>query len=445
MSEPSSRGLLSILGVGFGLAGAVGGTIGAGILRTPGVVAAELATPALVLGAWLAGGVYALLGAICTAELAAALPRTGGWTVYAERAFGRSGGLLVGWADWLAHCIGLAWVATTVGDYGQALLPAGLLAPAAQLLAGRGIALAVLLLFTLIQLRGLRAGSASQEWLSLAKAIALLALVAGCYLLPGTAPLREQSVPRLAAAVVALQAVITTYDGWASPVYFAEEFSQPERDLPRSLIGGVLAVSALYLLINAALLHVLPLPLLASSPLPAALAAKALVGPAGGAVITAVALLALLGLINTVVMAAPRILLGLGRAGLLPPLTTAVNAGGTPVTALLLTSATGAVLVLAGSFERLLSLGAVLYVALPLAGVTCLVVLRLREPELPRPFRCWAYPLPPLLVGTVSLAFLAGMAASAPLLCAAAVALVALAWPLSLLARRLAPPAAGSV
>jgi APA family basic amino acid/polyamine antiporter len=456
MNESSPQRLLSILGIGFGLAGAVGGTIGAGILRTPGVVAAELQTPALVLGVWLVGGVYALLGAICTAELAAALPRTGGWTVYAEQAFGRSGGLLVGWADWLAHCIGLAWVATTAGDYGQALLPAGLLPAAAQQLAGRGIALAVLLLFTLIQLRGLRAGSASQEWLSLAKAAALLALVAGCFLLPAATPLNQAFVSEqatteggpwiealasnwralLAAAVVALQAVITTYDGWASPVYFAEEFSQPERDLPRSLIGGVLAVSALYLLINAALLHVLPLPLLAGSPLPAALAAEALVGRAGGAVITAVALLALLGLINTVVMAAPRILLGLGRAGLLPPLTTAVNAGGTPVTALLLTSGASALLLLAGSFERLLSLGAVLYVALPLAGVTCLVVLRVREPQLPRPFRCWAYPLPPLLVGAVSLAFLAGMAASEPRLCAAAAALVALAWPLSVLAQR---------
>jgi APA family basic amino acid/polyamine antiporter len=337
-------------------------------------------------------------------------------------------------------------------------LPAGLLPAAAQQLAGRGIALALLLLFTLIQLRGLRAGSASQEWLSLAKAAALLALVAGCFLLPAATPLSQPGVAEqaateggpwigaLAAAVVALQAVITTYDGWASPVYFAEEFSQPERDLPRSLIGGVLAVSALYLLINAALLHVLPLPLLAGSPLPAALAAEALVGPAGGAVITAVALLALLGLINTVVMAAPRILLGLGRAGLLPPFTTSVNAGGTPSTALLLTSGASALLVLAGSFERLLSLGAVLYVALPLAGVTCLVVLRVREPQLPRPFLCWAYPLPPLLVGAVSLAFLAGMAASEPLLCAAALALVALAWPLSLLARRLVPPAAaGSV
>ena len=270
MAEPSPGRLLNILGLGFGLAGAVGGTIGAGILRTPGVVAAQLPTPSLVLAIWLAGGLYALLGAICAAELAAALPRTGGWTVYAERAFGPRAALLVGWADWLAHCIGLAWVATTVGDYGAALLP---LSGLASQLGG----LAVLALFTLIQLRGLRAGSTSQEWLSLAKAAALLALVAGCFLLPGPAawPLQASASAAaldrapvaggrqlLAAAVVALQAVITTYDGWASPVYFAEEFSQPERDLPRSLIGGVLAVSALYLLINAALLHVLPLSLI---------------------------------------------------------------------------------------------------------------------------------------------------------------------------------------
>lgn len=441
-SQPPGR-LLHILGLGFGLAGAVGGTIGAGILRTPGLVAAQLPSLPLVLGAWLLGGLYALLGAVCAAELAAALPRAGGWYVYAERAFGRRSGLLVGWTDWLAHCIGLAWVATTVGELAQGLLAAPpSLAPA--------VALAVLGLFTAIQLLGLKAGSASQEWLSLAKAVALLLLVAGCFLLhpspqaqleldsaaallePAAGGLSDGAGERVGAAlagavVVALQAVITTYDGWASPVYFAEEFSAPERDLPRSLIGGVLAVIALYLLINAGLLRVLPLPLLASSPLPAAEAARALVGPVGGAVITAVALVALLGLINTVVMAAPRILYGLGRDGLLPALTSGVNAGGTPATALLLTSGATTLLVLGGSFERLLAMGAVLYVSLPLAGIAALMRLRGAEADLPRPFRSWGYPLTPLLVGAVSLAFLVGSVASAPWVCLAAVALVALA------------------
>lgn len=435
-AQPQGR-LLHILGLGFGLAGAVGGTIGAGILRTPGLVATQLPSAPLVLMAWLVGGLYALLGAVCTAELAAALPRAGGWSVYAERAFGRRAGLLVGWTDWLAHAIGLAWVATTVGELAQPLLPAHW---GQGPLLIKGIALASLGLFTAIQLRGLRAGSASQEWLSLAKAAALLALVAGCLLWPLPAEARqalERSPALGSAAVLALQAVITTYDGWASPLYFAEEFSEPERDLPRSLIGGVLAVLALYLLINGALLQVLPLPLLAHSQLPAALAARALLGPAGGVAITAVALVALLGLINTVVMAAPRILYGLGRAGLLPAFTTGVNPGGTPEAALLLTSGAASLLLLAGSFEQLLAMGAVLYVALPLAGVAALVALRRREPELARPFRCWAYPLPPLLIATVSLAFLAGAALNAPLTCLAAAALAGLALPAGVLAERL--------
>ncbi|MFM8258816.1 MAG: APC family permease [Vulcanococcus sp.] len=410
MSEPAPAGrLLSVLGLAFGLAGSVGGTIGAGILRTPGLVAAQLPSGPLVIGAWLLGGLYALLGAVCIAELAASLPRAGGWYVYAERAFGRRTGALVGWTDWLAHCIGLAWVATTTGELLAALLPESL--PAA--IAGKGLALLVLALFSAIQLLGVRAGGTSQQLLSLAKAAALLGLVAVCFLrpspfhpepLPGGLPAEPAGLA--VAAVLALQAVITTYDGWASPVYFAEEFSDPTRDLPRSLIGGVLAVLGLYLLINLALLHVLPLRLLAQSSLPAADAARALLGPAGGGLITAVALVALLGLINTVVMAAPRILYGLGRDGLLPALLAGVSSGGTPVPALLITAAAAALLVLAGSFERLLGMGAFLYVGLPLVGIAALLWLRRREPELPRPFQSWGYPLTPLLVAGVSLAFL---------------------------------------
>ena len=440
---PKGR-LLNILGVGFGLAGAVGGTIGAGILRTPGLVAAQLPSAELVLAAWLAGGLYALLGAVCIAELAAALPKAGGWYVYAERAFGKRVGFLVGWSDWLAHCIGLAWVATTVGEYGQALLPAAIpQGPhTAQILALLAIGL-----FSLIQLRGLRAGSASQELLSLAKAVAFLALVAACFLLPiqaappiappPPAPMAIAGWRSLSLAVVlALQAVITTYDGWASPVYFAEEFSEPGRDLPRSLIGGVLAVLVLYLLINLALLHVLPIAQLASSSLPAAAAARALAGPLGGLLITALALVSLLGLINTVVMAAPRILFGLSRDGLLPSFVAQVNGGGTPSAALLLTSTAAAALVLAGSFERLLTMGAVLYVSLPLAGIASLVTLRQREPELPRPFLTWGYPVSPLLITAVSLAFLIGSTANDWLSSLAALALVAMGYGVCLLAER---------
>ena len=133
--------LLNILGVAFGLAGAVGGTIGGGILRTPGLVAAQLGSGSAVLLAWLLGGLYGLLGAICIAELGACLPRSGGWTVYSRRAFGEGAGFLVGWTDWLGHCAGVAWVAITAGDYTLVLFPD-------LPLGGKAIALLLIAVFT---------------------------------------------------------------------------------------------------------------------------------------------------------------------------------------------------------------------------------------------------------------------------------------------------------
>jgi APA family basic amino acid/polyamine antiporter len=432
--------LLSILGVGFGLAGAIGATIGAGILRTPGLVATQLPSAPWVMGVWILGGLLALLGACCVAELATALPRAGGWCVFAGEAFGPRVGGLVGWADWLGHCIGLAWEATMVEEIASHLWPVPL---AGLHLTPRLLALLCLAALVALQLFGLRVASASQDLLSLVKSVVFLALVAACFLLPLPAPASGAIAAPLppwpgeggdwrdlvGAFALALQAVITTYDGWVSPVYFAEEFSDPARDLPRSLIGGVGLVLALYLLINAALLHVLPLGDLARSQLPAAEAALRLLGPPGGRLITAITLVALLGLINSMLMAGSRILYGLSREGRLPPRLATVNAGGTPSVAVLLTAGVATLLLLGGSFERLLSLGALLYVGLPLTGVAALARLRRQRPELPRPFRVWAYPLPPLLVALVSLAFLAGEVLTRPADALLAIALVAAGLP----------------
>jgi APA family basic amino acid/polyamine antiporter len=415
-SPPEGR-LLSVLGVTFGIAGAVGGTIGAGILRTPGLVAAQLGSGAWVVAAWLAGGLYALLGAIAAAELGASLPLAGGWYVYARRCFGDAAGFTVGWMDWIGHCTGIAWVAVTVGEYAGFLLPG--LEPHGKL-----VGLAVLLLFTLIQLLGVEAGSGSQKLLSLAKAMAFLAVVAACFLLGGPdtraaasaaiatepgGPVPPGSWSGLAVALVfSLQAIVTTYDGWHSPIYFSEEFSEPADDLPRSLIGGVLAVIAIYMLFNLALLRVLPLPVIAVSSLPVADAAALLFGAFGGQAITVLALLSLAGLINASIMGAPRILYGLSRDRLFSPLVDRVDRGGTPTVALLLTSLAAGLLVLCGDFTILLGMAAFLYVSLYLVGIVCLFVLRLREPERPRPFRAWGHPWSSAIVLVGSVGFLVG-------------------------------------
>jgi basic amino acid/polyamine antiporter, APA family len=147
--------LLRILGVSFGIAVTLGSTIGMGILRTPGTVAAQLGDVRLILGIWVLGGVYALCGTIAVTELATALPQAGGWYVYARRAFGEYVGFTVGWCNWLAFCSVTASITIVLGEYVGKLVPA---------LAGstKAIAITALLVFTLLHWLGLRVGSRAQ-------------------------------------------------------------------------------------------------------------------------------------------------------------------------------------------------------------------------------------------------------------------------------------------
>src|SRR5437763_8243786 len=140
------RGLVNILGVTFGLAVAVGNTIGAGILRTPGDVASLLQTPWLFLGVWVVGALYALLGANALAELGTMLPRSGAQYVYARHAFGDYAGFVVGWNDWISTCASTAAISIVIGESLAALIPA--LAARALLLA-----MATVVFFTALLLR----------------------------------------------------------------------------------------------------------------------------------------------------------------------------------------------------------------------------------------------------------------------------------------------------
>ncbi len=441
--------LLHILGVSFGIAGAVGGTVGAGILRTPGLVAAQLNSGPLIVAAWVAGALYALLGALAVAELGASLPRAGGWTVYARRALGDQAGFSVGWIDWVGHCAGLAWVAVTIGDYTIGLLPA-------LPVGSKVVALLVLLAFALIQQLGLEAGSLSQKILSLGKAIAFLGLIAACFLhapvrdLAGLAeplldatgsaePIAASGISLGIGVVFAMQAVITTYDGWHSPIYFAEEFAEPSQDLPRSLVGGVLSVAGLYLLVNLALLRLLPVSRIAGSVLPLADAAEVIFGAWSAQLIVVLALISSFGLVNAVVMGAPRILFGLSRDGLFLPQFAAVSASGTPVLGLVVTTASAGLLVIFGDFTILLGIASFLYVLLYLSGITALVLLRWREPDLERPFRDPGYPISAAIVWLGSFAFLIAAIRNDTANSAGALGLILLSLPLHQLTRRLTP------
>jgi APA family basic amino acid/polyamine antiporter len=438
-SPKASGGLLRILGVSFGVAVVLGGTVGSGILRAPGPIAEALGSPWLILSVWAAVGVYALLGANYLAELATMLPKAGGPYVYARRAYGGFGGFVVGYSDWVVNTASLAYVPLVFGEYTAALVPS---------LQGRekAVAIAVILVFTALNWVGLRAGSGTQQLTSLLKTVALLLFVAACFAYGGRVGVQSAGEfapvkpPAGALALVvalgfALQQVHATYLGWNAPVYFAEEDRRPARNLPRSLFGGVIVVIVIYLLINAAYLYAVPLERLAASKLPAADAMQIIWGERGGQIVTLMSLLILLSLINAVFMLTPRTIFALGRDRLFASRAVAVNKGGTPTVALAVTALAAVVLAAYGEFETLFGVSAFFGVTNDVLLTASLFVLRRREPDLPRPYRARGYPWLPLIFLSAGVALLAAFVAGNTTNSLYSLAALAASFPVYLLIR----------
>ncbi|MFL6211119.1 MAG: APC family permease [Pyrinomonadaceae bacterium] len=438
MSDETTRGdaterghLLRVLGVAFGLAVTVGMTIGMGILRTPGEVAAHLLDARLIMLAWLLGGLYALLGAVSVAELATLLPHSGGQYVYARHALGAYPGFIVGWSDWLSTCGTVAAVALVVAEYAGALVPQ---------LAGRtlAVALCATVTFALLQWRGVRWGNRAQGLTSLLKTLAFAALIGACFIVGGRGPAAvapfSDLVPTgwalLGALVLALQGVLYTYDGWTATTYFGGEMHDSARAVPRAMIGGVLTVVAIYLLVNAGLLYVMPAWQLAGDKLAVGTAAQIIFGARAGVVISMLALVSLLAALNANTMAAPRILFAMSRDRLFWARAGAVNEGGTPSVALVVSTLVAVVmLVFSGTFERVLAALAFFFVTNYTLTFLSVFVLRRREPQAKRPYRAWGYPWTTGAVLAGSIAFLIGAVAGDTANSVYALVLLALSYP----------------
>jgi APA family basic amino acid/polyamine antiporter len=401
--------LLRILGVGFGLAVGVGNTVGTGILRTPGEVAGYLGSGWLIFAVWLLGGIYALLCSSSVTELGCMLPRAGGWYVYSRRAFGEKAGFVVGCCDWTVQCVANAYLAVAFGEFAGKLLP---------ILAGHVRLLAALVLasVTFLNWIGLKTGSRAQEITSLLKALGLIALVIAAFtiplrpgaasFLPSNSVLRPHSI--FLGLLLALQGIVVTYDGWYAPIYFVEEDKDPAKNLPRSMIGTAVSCIAIFLLVNAALFHVLHIDRLAGSAMPTVDAAMLLFGSYGRQLILLIAVVGVISTVNAGLMYTPRILFSMSRDGLLPSRVSSVNGGGTPSLALFLCAIASITLILSGSFDTLIAIGSILFVAVYLSGFAALLMLRRREPDLARPYKAWLYPWSTLLVLLASAAFLVG-------------------------------------
>lgn len=439
----SPNKLRRILGVGFGVAVGIGGTIGVGILRNPGGVAEQIPSVWLIMLAWTLGGIYCLLGANYLAELATMIPKAGGFYVYARRAFGNYGGFVVGWSDWLNNTLGISFISVVFGEYAAKLF-------APDLYGGRIIfSVSVVVVIGILNLFGLRAGSETQKITSFLKAVALLGFVAACFIFGGQNSTGETSQTATAASasltatfvafILAFQMVLSTYDGWYSPMYFSEEDKNPSQNLPRSLFGGVAAVMAIYLLVNLALIYVLPMSELAGSQFAGGDAMGLMFGERSGQILTILALLSLIGIINAIMMSAPRIMFALARGGFFINRAAAVNKGGTPAFALITTALCVIVLSSVGTFELLLAIGQFFFVVIIILLIVSLFILRRREPDLPRPYRTWGYPYTPLLMLVFAVLLFFGYTYSNPYPSFYALVLLAVSYPIFLLIKRGSP------
>jgi basic amino acid/polyamine antiporter, APA family len=412
MSEQRGR-LLRVLGIGFGLAVTIGNTIGAGIFRAPGEVARQLPDTWLFLAAWTAGGLYALLGAIQIAELGTMIPRSGGQYVFSRYALGEYAGFVVGWSDWISTCGTTAAVSIVVGEFAGALVPT---------LSGRAptVAVVVASAFAIVQWRGIRAGSLVQNVTSSLKAAAFVALIGAAFAFGGQASANVDGVLPVPSGlalvtgfVLSLQAVIYTYDGWTGVVYFGEEVHDPGKAIPRSLFGGVLSIIAIYLLVNLALLHVLPVSKIAGQAFAAGAAAGVIFGQHGDSVFRILTILSMLSAINAYHLMASRVLYAMSRDGLVSHRAAAVNEGGTPTVALALSAAiTVLFITFLRTFEQVITVLAFFFIANYTLSFVSLFLLRRREPAQPRPYRAWGYPWTTALALFGSVAFLIGAIAS---------------------------------
>lgn len=389
--------LLRILGVAFGIAATLGGTLGVGIMRTPGLVAAQAGSVWVAMAMWAGGGLFALFATASITELAVMIPRSGGFYNYAKAAWGNTAGVIVGCIDSLCQISAVAYGAVTAADLLEKL--------------GwnfHGSSVVLILLIAVIQWTGIRSASRIQQVVSFLLAIAYVGMAFAAMVLPvssisaNTPPVASS----IAATVIAVRAMIVTYDGWYGPIYFAEEVRHPERDLPRSMIEGVVIVTGVYLLINAGLFMVLGQHGVAASGFPAIDAAKRLAGETGERIITMVSLLAMPSLMNTVLLFATRVIYAMGRDRLIPRATSEVSRRGTPEIALLLATAVSILLTLTGTFESLLELAGFLFASVYCSGFVALIVLRRKMPDATRPFRAWFYPWATLAVLAPCLLFL---------------------------------------
>ncbi len=396
----------------------IGITIGSGIFRSPAGVAQRVEDPTLFMALWVVGGLLALAGALSLAELAAVFPESGGYYAYLRETWGRPTAFLFGWTQLvLLRASAIGGIALACGQYSLRMLGIDPVANAgtAQLVSAGAIIIAAG-----ANIIGARIGAAIVNASSSAKFVALVGLAVVALALGGahggsTANFAASAPVTVSAFGLALVSVLWAYDGWGDVSFAGGEVKDPQKTLPRAIIGGTIGVVIAYVLVNLGYVYVLSLKGVGGSPLVAADTMTRIIGPAGAALVSMLVALSTFGALNADFLGSPRIFFAMADDGLFFKVIARVHPRfQTPHVAILLTAAMSVLLVFSRSFEALTE---TFVIAIwPFYGLCVAGVFRLRQlrPDLPRPYRVIGYPLVPAVFLIAVFGFLLNALVSEP-------------------------------
>ncbi len=431
-----------------------GDMIGTGIFISTGAIAETLPSPGGVLLVWLFGGLLALAGALTCAELAASLPYAGGDYIYIREAYGRLMGFLSGWSSFLVTFSGaIAFLSVILNGFMSFFFPIlgseevifSLSLPLIPITVKIGtlFSIGVVLLLSGLHCMGVRQGTVTQNILTILKIGALLGIILlGIFFGNGNTshfqPLFDWSkIGNSSLFGAAFIPVIFAYSGWNAVTYIAGEVEDPDRNLPRALMYGVLIVIALYLAINAVYIYAVPVTEMKGALRMSEVATTALFGYKTSAWITAIITVSILGALNVVTMIGPRIYYAMAKDGVFFHQLTYVHPSfGTPTKAILLQALWCCLLILTNTWGTLFTYVSVVITLFSAFTVGSVIVLRIKRPELKRPYRLWGYPLVPILFVLVHLWIVWGSVTEKPKDSLIGLAIVCLGIPAYLIWRK---------
>ncbi len=403
MTATPQQGLERRIGLWSGIAVVIGSTIGSGIFRSPAGIADKLPGPLPMLMSWVAGGIFAICGALTLAEISSALPQTGGIYVFLRQGWGKLPAFVFGWSQLIMiRAASLGAIAITFAEYFWRVRNGAAASPE-QAMTVRFIAAGAILLTGFFNVVGVRVGSAFTNLTVVAKygGLLFIIIVAFALGLPQTGGHYTPAIPpgsfTMSAFGLALVSTLWAFDGWADLSYNGGEVIDPQKNLPRALIGGTLLVIAIYLLANLAYLAVLPIEEIRVSKLVAADVAQRVIGAGGVVFVSVTVMVSTFGTLNTVLLTSPRVFFAMAADGLFFKSVAAVHPRfGTPWVAVSLTAFLGASFVLLRSFEQLADAFVTAFLPFYLMAVAAIFRLRGR-PDYKPSFKVPLYPVVPLL------------------------------------------------